>query len=333
MPQWLLDLVFVALGLVLLTYGAEFLVRGASRLAAGMKVPAVVIGLTIVAFGTSLPELVVSLTASANGQGAIAIGNIVGSNIANIGLILGLAVVMSTVLVDRYMMRREIPLLIGCTVVFIGLGWNGQLGLIEGLILSAGLIAFTIYSFMAQRENPARLVEGEATLEAFTALDKEVAEPSANPLLDVGLIAVGLVGLVLGADWLVGGAESLARAVGISELVIGLTLVAVGTSLPELATTVSAVRQGEADIAVGNVIGSNFFNMLFIGGVSAVVRPLTVPDQVLRIDYWVMLTITILVFVLASSKTHRLQRWHGLLLLGFYVVYTAWLFMSGNTPV
>jgi cation:H+ antiporter len=148
--------------------------------------------------------------------------------------------------------------------------------------------------------------------------------------LDVGLIIIGLVGLVVGAEWLVSAAESIARAIGVSELVIGLTLVAVGTSLPELATTISAVRQGEADIAVGNVIGSNLFNMLFIGGVSAIVRTLNVPAQVLAIDYWVMLGITILVFVLALSKTHRLQRWHGLVLLSFYIIYTVWLFMSGN---
>src|SRR5690606_3162387 len=127
-------------------------------------------------------------------------------------------------------------------------------------------------------------------------IDEEIAEPSTNPLLDIGLVIIGLVGLVVGAEWLVSAAESLARAMGVSELVIGLTLVAVGTSLPELATTVTAVRKGEADIAVGNVIGSNFFNMLFIGGVSAVVRTLQVPEQVLRIDYWVMLAITILVF-------------------------------------
>jgi cation:H+ antiporter len=332
MPQWLIDIVLFILGFILLTYGADFLVRGASRLAARLHVSPAVIGLTIVAFGTSLPELVVSLIASANGQSSIAIGNIVGSNIANIGLILGLTVTLATVQVDHYMMRREIPLLIGCSIIFIILSWNGQLGLIEGAILAAGLLAFTYYSFSANRSNPEITVEGEATLEAVTALDDEVAKPSTNPLLDVGLIIVGLVGLIVGADWLVSAAESLARAIGISELVIGLTLVAVGTSLPELATTVAAVRQGEADIAVGNVVGSNIFNMLFIGGVSAMVATLNVPPQLLRVDYWVMLGLVVFVYIVAVTNSHRLHRWHGLVMLGSYTLYTVWLFLGGNSP-
>ncbi len=328
MPQWLIDLIFFVLGFLLLTYGANFLVRGASRLAARINIPPVVIGLTIVAFGTSLPELVVSLVASANGDDSIAIGNIVGSNIANLGLILGLAATFATVQVERFMMRRELPLLIGCSISFIFLSWNGQLGLLEGIVLTAGLLAFTFYSFSAERRHPERVIESEASLEAFTSLDEEMAIPSTNPLLDVGLILVGLVGLVVGAEWLVSSAESLARALGISELVIGLTLVAVGTSLPELATTVAAVRQGEADIALGNVVGSNLFNMLFIGGVSALVNTLSVPAEVLTIDFWVMLAITILVFVLTLAKPHRLQRWHGLLLLLIYSSYMVWTFVG-----
>jgi cation:H+ antiporter len=333
MPQWLLDLLLFTLGFVLLTYGADFLVRGASRLAARMKISPVVIGLTIVAFGTSLPELVVSLVASAEGDGAIALGNIVGSNIANIGLILGLAVILATVRVDRHMVRRDIPLLIVCTLVFIALSWNGELGLIEGVLLAAGLIAFTVYSFRSGRAHPEEQAHGAEALDALQAIDEEIAEPSTNPWLDVGLIAVGLVALIVGADWLVSAAESIARALGVSELVIGLTLVAVGTSLPELATTITAVRRNEADIAVGNVIGSNLFNMLFIGGVSATIRTLPVPDQVLRVDYWVMLAVTVLVYLFARMGGYRLQRWHGALLLLIYVVYTAWLFVGSNSTV
>lgn len=332
MPQWLLDIVFFVLGFILLMYGAEFLVRGSSRLAARMKIPSAVIGLTIVAFGTSLPELVVSLVASAGGDGSIAIGNIVGSNIANLALILGVAATIATIQVDRYMMRREIPLLIGCTILFIALSWNGQLGLPEGVILTAGLIAFTYHSFTSRRAHPERITESEATREAFEALDETVASPSTNPIFDLGLILVGLVGLIVGAQWLVGAAESLARAIGVSDLVIGLTLVALGTSLPELATTVSAVRQGETNIAVGNVIGSNFFNLLFIGGVSAIVNPLTIPAQVLAIDYWVMLAITAIVLLMAWTNSQNLQRWHGLGLLALYTAYTAWLFASGSIP-
>ena len=333
MPQWLIDIVLFSLGFILLTYGADFLVRGASRLAARVKVSPVVIGLTIVAFGTSLPELVVSLVASAEGDSSIAIGNIVGSNIANIGLILGLVALLATTKVDGYMMRREIPLLIGCTILFIILSWNGELGLIEGLVLAAGLVGFTYYSFSTVRQNPDQVEDAETRLEVAETIDEEIAEPSTRPFFDIGLIMVGLVGLVVGADWLVTSAESMARAMGVSELVIGLTLVAVGTSLPELATSITAVRRGEADIAVGNIIGSNLFNMLFIGGISAMVRNLTIPDQVLRIDYWVMLGITVLVYILAFRKPHRLVRWHGALLLLIYVIYTAWLFIGGSVQV
>lgn len=328
MPQWLNDVIFFLIGFVLLTYGADFLVRGASRLAARMNISPIVIGLTIVAFGTSLPELVVSLVASAEGDGSIAIGNIVGSNIANIGLILGLAAAIATVKIDAYMMRREIPLLIGCSILFIILSWNGELGWIEGTILAIGLIAFTYYSFTNVRQNPAQEHESIATLEAVEAIDEEVAVPSSNTLKDIGLILIGLIGLVIGAEWLVGAAESIALTLGVSELVIGLTLVAIGTSLPELATTISAIRQGEADIAVGNVIGSNLFNMLFIGGVSAIVNTLVISPQILRVDYWVMLAMTMLVLLFALPKPHKLHRWHGFAFLLIYVVYTVWLFIG-----
>lgn len=328
MPQWLIDTLFFLLGFVFLTYGADLLVRGASRLAARMNISSVVIGLTIVAFGTSLPELVVSLIASAGGESSIAIGNIVGSNIANIALILGLAVAINTVKIDAYMMRREIPLLIGTSIIFIIFSWDGKLGWIEGAILALGLIAFTYYSFTNVRKNPEQAQEGEAALEVVEAIDHEVAIPSTNPLIDIGLILLGLVGLVLGAEWLVNAAESIARTMGVSELVIGLTLVAVGTSLPELATTITAMRQGEADIAVGNVIGSNIFNILFIGGVSAMVNTLTISEQILRVDYWVMLGMAILVFVFALPKPHKLNRWHGIIFLLSYIVYTVWLFIG-----
>jgi cation:H+ antiporter len=330
MPQWIIDIVLFIGGFVLLIYGADFLVRGASRLAARMKVSPVVIGLTVVAFGTSLPELVISLVATADGESSIALGNIVGSNIANLGLILGIAAAISTVQVDRYMMRREIPLLIGCTLVFIVLSWNGQLEMIDGLILVIGLLAFTYYSFSTVRHQPQKREDVEGVLEAVEAIDEEIGEPSTNPILDIGLILVGLVGLIVGAEWLVSAAESLARAMGVSELVIGLTLVALGTSLPELATSLSAIRQDKADIAIGNVIGSNLFNLLFIGGASAIVRTLEVSEQLLVIDFWIMLALTLLVYLLALPKPHRIQRWHGMILLICYFVYTAWLFFGAN---
>jgi cation:H+ antiporter len=325
---WISNLVFFFLGFALLTIGAEFLVRGASRLAARMKVSSVVIGLTIVAFGTSLPELLVSVVANLEGGGDIAIGNIVGSNIANLGLILGVAAAMSIVNIERHLLRRELPLLAGTSVLFIVLSWNGRLGLVEGLILSAGLLAFTYVSYTSARTSPIQQQESESALEAAESFDAGIGQASTRPLRDIGFILIGLMGLIIGADWLVNAAESIARAVGVSELVIGLTLVAIGTSLPELATTLAAVRKGEADLAVGNVVGSNLFNMLFIGGVSAIVRPLTVPPEVLRVDYWVMLGFTLAVLIAALPKPHRLYRWEGALLLLGYAGYTAWLFIK-----
>lgn len=326
--QLLLDILLFLAGFVLLTAGADFLVRGASRIAVRLNVSTVVIGLTIVAFGTSLPELMVVILANLEGRGAndIAIGNIIGSNIANIGLILGIAALLAGVRVETDLVRREIPLLLGMSVVFIALSWDGRLGTIEGLILAAGLIAFTYYTYTNTRSiAPADPVK---RVEAVQSLDPAIAKPNGNPLLDVGLVLVGLVMLVFGADWLVTAASSLARAFGISELVIGLTLVAVGTSLPELATTFAAVRQEEANIAVGNAIGSNLFNMLFIGGVGALIRPLTVPDSMFWVDYPVMMLMTALVFVMAWPKPHFLRRWHGAVLLGVYTVYTVWLFIG-----
>lgn len=327
---WFTDIVMFLLGFALLTLGAEFLVRGASRLAARMNISPVVIGLTIVAFGTSLPELLVSIVANLEESGDIAIGNIVGSNIANIGLILGLTATMGAVNIDRHLLRRELPLLAATSVIFIVLSWNGQLGLIEGLVLAAGLVGFTYMSYTSTRLTPDQVEAGEVALESAEAFDEGIGQPSTQPWRDVGFIVIGLIGLIVGADWLVNAAESLARAVGISDLVIGLTLVAVGTSLPELATTVAAVRKREADIAVGNVVGSNLFNMLFIGGTSAIIRPLSVPAAVLQVDYWVMLGVTLLVLLAALPAPHRIYRWQGVVLLVLYALYTGWLFVSGS---
>lgn len=326
--QLLLDILLFFAGFALLTIGADFLVRGASRIAVRLHVSSVVIGLTIVAFGTSLPELMVVVIANLETRGAndIAIGNIIGSNIANIGLILGLAALLASVRVETDLVRREIPLLLVMSLVFIGLSWDGRLGLIEGAILAIGLLIFTYYTYTLTRTTP--VPDPVKRLETVQTLDPAIAKVNGHPLLDVGLVALGLFMLIFGADWLVTAAESLARALGISELVIGLTLVAVGTSLPELATTFAAVRRQEANIAVGNAIGSNLFNMLFIGGVGALIRPLTVPDTMFWVDYPVMMLMTVLVYIMSLPKPHVLRRWHGAILLGTYTVYTVWLFVG-----
>lgn len=325
--QIIQDIGLFLVGFALLMFGADFLVRGASRIARRLNVSSVVIGLTVVAFGTSLPELMVVIVANLETRGAndIAMGNIIGSNIANIGLILGLAALFASVRVERELVRREIPLLIGASLLFIALSWNGQLGRVEGTILAIGLIAFTYYTYTATRSTGA---ESLPQLEAIQALDPGIAHPNGNIWMEVGQVVVGLVMLIFGADWLITAAESLARTFGISELVIGLTLVAVGTSLPELATTIAAIRRQEANIAVGNAIGSNLFNILFIGGAGSLIRPLNVPEQVFRVEYPLMMFLTVLVYGMALAKGNRLRHWHGALLLLIYIGYTVWLFVG-----
>lgn len=316
------------LGFVLLVAGAEFLVRGASRLAARFRVPEVVIGLTIVAFGTSLPELLVTVMANwRGGPGAeMAIGNIVGSNIANLGLILGIAGVLAACAVDRNVVWRDLPLLAGITIVFVVFAWDGSVGRLEGLVMLAGLAGYTYYKFAAARSGIDDEIE---QLEAAEMLDDRIGRPSEQPWFDAGLIAVGLIGLAVGSDWLVESAQVLARAMGVSELVIGLTLVAIGTSLPEMATTLMAVARKNTDIAVGNLVGSNLFNLLFIGGLAAVIRPLPVPLGMRTPDFPLMLGVTLLAWVAAVvGRPYRIARWEGLLLVAVYVGYVVWLFAA-----
>lgn len=319
----LLVLQFAA-GFVLLVGGAEFLVRGASRLAVRFHLPPVLIGLTIVAFGTSLPELVVSLTAALDGAANdIAIGNIVGSNIANLGLILGLAGLMRPIPVSAAFVRRELPILLFVTLAFTAEAWlNGDINRLEGALLVAGFIATTILSWRAATREPDYAREVQENIETAEAIDPTAVEPSRRLWLDILGIVVGLGGLILGAQWLVGAASSLARAFGISEVVIGLTLVALGTSLPEVATTIVAVVRGNSDIALGNVVGSNIFNLLAIAGITAVVSPLAVPTA-MWIDFAVMILLTALVWLFAWRPKGYIARWQGGILLAIYLLYIA----------
>jgi cation:H+ antiporter len=314
-------------GFVLLVAGAEFLVRGASRIAAKLRIPAAVIGLTVVAFGTSLPELVVSLTASLSGEGNdIAIGNIVGSNIANLGLILGLCGLIATLAVKASFTRREIPLLIGVSVIFTFMAmFDGSIGRIDGLILVAGLIVFEVFSFRAATREREFGEELAGTVEAAENIDDRIATPSQQPWFDVLLILVGIVGLVVGADWLVDAATEIARVLNVPELIIGLTLVAVGTSLPEVATSLVAVVRKNGDIAIANVLGSNLFNILGIAGITAVVSPIAVPSSMIVSSFLPMLGFTVLVALLAWPKPNDIKRWEAGLLLTLYLAYTIWL--------
>jgi len=301
-------------GFVLLVLGAEFLVRGAASLALRLGIPPVVVGLTVVAFGTSTPELGVSVTGAATGAGDVAIGNVVGSNICNIALILGLAALIRPLAVEARLVRLDVPIAIGCSVLLAILLLDHHMGRAEGLILLAGILGYLWWTVRLAIRAPGPLQ---------AQFNEELPRPSRRrTYLEALLIAGGLGALVLGSTLFVDGAVAMARALGVSEAIIGLSLVAVGTSLPELATSVVAAIRRHSDIAVGNVVGSNIFNVLAILGVSPLVAPLT--SSVGAVDLGVMLLFAVLLFPLARSG-FRLERWEGALLLLGYVGYLALL--------
>ena len=307
------DLFSLAGGLLLLVAAASVLVRGAAALALRLGLTPLVVGLTVVAFGTSAPELVVSVQAALAGAGGIAVGNVVGSNIANVGLVLGVAVLLRPLAADPSLFRRDLPVLLVVTALAAALLADGQLGRVEGGVLAAGLVAYLVWSVRAARREQA-------------SVDLPVAEPSGPGWRDVAFVVAGLVGLVVGADLFVGGATNLAEAFGVSNAVIGLTVVAIGTSLPELATTVVAALRGEGDLAVGNVVGSNLFNLLGILGIASLVRPLAAPGLQLA-DVAVMGGLAVaLVAMLWTGR--RLARAEGAALATVYVAYVGYLVLG-----
>ena len=314
----------VAGGLVLLLIGGDVLVRGAVTLAQRLSVPPLVIGLTVVAFGTSSPELVVSLDAVLSGAPEIAIGNVVGSNIANILLVLGLPAIVFPLACDVNAIRRDGAIMFAVTIGFIALCWGGQLLNWQGAIMVALLCGYLTWSYFSGRR------ENEATAEAIV---DEIEGISARPnsmALSFGFIVAGIIGLVIGADLLITGGVSIAMAAGVSEATIGLSLIALGTSLPELATSLVAAIRRHGDVAIGNVIGSNLFNILGIMGITAMVRDVPIPDQILRYDLWIMLSAAILVtpFVLYGRP---ISRRYGVFLTLAYLIYVLSLYygMSG----
>jgi cation:H+ antiporter len=307
-----------------LVVGAEALVRGASRLAAAIGVSPLVIGLTVVAYGTSSPELAVSVQAAVAGQADLALGNIVGSNIFNVLFILGLCAVITPLRVDQQLVRLDVPLMIGVSVLLLLMGLDGVVGRVEGAALFAGIVAYTVLQIRGSRRESAQVRE---------EYEKEFGHPPpavpATWLRNGLLCLAGLVLLVAGSRWLVDGAVAIARHVGVSELVIGLTIVAAGTSLPEVATSIVAALRGERDIAVGNIVGSNIFNILSVGGVTALVAPagLAVAGGALRFDMPVMIAVAVACLPI-FARGHRIDRWEGGLFFGYYVAYTLYLILE-----
>jgi cation:H+ antiporter len=314
-------IVFCVVGLVGLTFGAEWLVRGASRIATSLGVSPLVIGLTVVAYGTSAPEIIASVIAALQGHPEVTLGNVIGSNIANIGLILGLTALVTPFAVALQLMRRELPIMIVVTLVFFGLAWRLEYDRWVGTFFLLVMVLFTWLSLRWARQE-SRAVQNEfASFEDAAGMRKGVSLKK-----DVGLTVAGLAVLFVGGHLLVTGAVTVAKAAGLSDVIIGITLVAVGTSLPELATSVVAARRGEADIMVGNLVGSNLFNILGALAISAVIRPVAVNPALLRFEFPALLVFTFaMAAVLFIGK--RVARWEGGILLAAYAVFIALLFL------
>ena len=328
-------LLLLGAGLILLVLGADALVRGASRLALGAGLSPLVVGLTVVAFGTSAPEVAVSVGASASGQSVLALGNVVGSNVFNVLFILGLSAVVAPLVAHRQLVQIDVPIGIGGAVVVFVLALDGAIGRVDGVLLAAGLVGYMGLQVQIARSGSSDAAPTDAAPEAVPTTTGTVDEArggwAGHWLVSVGLVVGGLAFLVLGAQWFVEGAVEAARRLGLSELAIGLTIVAGGTSLPELATSVLASLRGQRDIAVGNVVGSNIFNLLGVLGLSAVVAPegLPVTGAVLWFDLPIMVATAVACLPIFYTG-HRIGRGEGVLFLGYYGAYVAYLLLAAS---
>lgn len=317
-----MTVLLLLLGLALLLVGAEILVRGASRLALATGMSPLVIGLTVVAFGTSAPELAVSIGAARSGAPDIALGNVVGSNITNVLLILGVSALIAPLVVARQLIRVDVPIMVAVSVLALVFALDGGISRTDGAILAALLVGYTLLQVRLGRADPAA---------ADTTLDTVDGPPRGARawILNIALVGGGLALLILGANWLVESATQIARQLGLSELVIGLTVVAVGTSMPEIATSIIATIRGQRDLAVGNVVGSNIFNILGVLGVAAVVSPTGIPVSPAAVNFDMPVMIATAVACLPIFFTgHSIQRWEGAVFLGYYIAYTAYLLLD-----
>lgn len=317
-------------GVVLLYLGAEWLIRGAAELGVRLGLRPLVIGLTIVSIGTSAPEFVVCVLAVLQGSPDIVMGNVLGSNLANVGLILGIGALVSPLAVSPRVVQRDIPWMLGVSVLAVPLLWNLHVGRAEGAVLIGLLVVYMLTLVPNARS------EGKAVLDEVSSDHRQSAEAGSlrkrpapgeglrHLLVPLSLIVVGSLALVGGGQGIVRGAATLARDLGISELVIGLSVVALGTSLPELATTIVAAMRREADMAVGNIVGSNTFNLTFVLGGTALVQPFPLTDQILAVELPATLLVSVLLLPLAVHQL-RLGRLKGLLLLGAYAGIWVWI--------
>lgn len=316
-----IHLILIAVGLAILVFGAEILVRGASSISKKLGIPSLVIGLTVVAFGTSAPELVVNLTSAFKGASDIAVGNIIGSNIANILLILGASALIINLKVQRSTVWKEIPFALLAVIVvlfvaadnFIDGSATNIISRSDGLVL-LGFFAIFMYYTVALFKN------GGADQEEIKIYPNHIS---------IAMILIGLLALFFGGNLLVQEATALAKLAGMSDLLIGLTIVAVGTSLPEFATSIIAAKKGQADIAIGNVVGSNIFNVFFILGLTGTISPIPVAPAAFSSIIICVVVTTMLFFALFVGKKHTIEKWQGALFLALYVIYTVFLVYQG----
>jgi cation:H+ antiporter len=318
-------LLYFVLGLVALIVGAEALVRGASRIAISLGVSPLVVGLTVVAFGTSSPEFAVSVGAVLNGSNDIAVGNVVGSNLFNVLVVLGLSALIAPLVVHSQLIRQEVPIMIGASLIMVVVSVDGLISRTDAALLLLLLVGYTVFLVRQSR------AETREVREEYAVAVSGRAVWGSHWSVQLLLIVVGLGLLVLGSGWLVDASVAFARMLGVSDLVIGLTIIAAGTSLPEVATSVLAALRGERDIAVGNVIGSNTFNLLGCLGLAGLAGPagLVVPPAVMNFDIWVMLAVALgcLPVFIAGKQIGRLK---GLMFIGFYAAYVAYLILDAQ---
>ena len=318
-------LLFIA-GLVILILGADLLLRGATRLAAALGISPLAIGLTIVAIGTASPEIAVSLQASVHGQADLTLGNVLGSNIFNILFILGMTAVVAPIVISEQLIRLDAPIMLAVSILVLALALDGQLGLLDSLVLLSCLVAYTVFALRQSR------VESQKVQDEYA---EEFAEKqprtTGNMVANTFFIVVGLGLLAIGSRWLVDSAVAIARALQVSELIIGLTIVAVGTSLPEVTTSIIAALKHESDIAVGNAVGSNIFNLLGVLGVGTLLAPDGIPvsARVLQFDFLVMIFVA-LVSLPIFYLDNRISRIEGALLLSYYVFYIGYILMQAT---
>lgn len=311
-------------GFLLLIIGADILVRGASKIAGAVGISPLVIGLTVVAFGTSSPELAVSVLSSLNGVPDIALGNVIGSNIFNVLFILGISSLVVPLVVVQQLIRIDVPIMIGASILTLGFAWDGMIKVWEGIILLVLGIAYTTFIILSSRK--------EKNEEVRKEYQKEYGENAqlmpGKTWVSMLLVFVGLGLLVLGSRWLVDGSVFIAKSLGVSDLVVGLTIIAIGTSLPELATSIIASLRGERDIAVGNVVGSNIFNLFFILSTAAILGGgIPVLTSAIQFDIPIMLAVAIACLPIFFTG-RRIERWEGFVFLSYYVAYTVYIILA-----